>query len=593
MRNQLPVRSTQISFPMSISKYAIALLCCAFNIHPLFAQENLGGRYHHENVDWRYHGKDFSNQRFQDVDQINLSNVDKLKPAWIFHTGVSDPNMSMEMTPIVVEGVMYVTTGDDDVFALDAATGEKIWAYHPTDLPPLSSLPICCNNDNRGVAVGHGKVFNARLDATLVALDAKSGNVVWKKTVDLPSNGASITLAPQFADNKVIVGVSGAEYGVRGHLDAYDPDTGKLIWRFWTTEPTSWSGDTYLHGGASVWGTPSYDPGLHMLYFSTGNAFPWPWAGDRAGTNLYSSCIVAVDVRNGKLNWYFQDTHHDMWDYDGPQPTVLFDFHGTPALSHTSKTGYMFIVDRRTGRSLYSYKEVPVPITPAFQHPWPTQPESSIESLTEHHAESLPPGFIAAPQWTPPQPTPLVFQPIFDGGMEWPPAAYSPRTHFVYSHARYLPADIGITDNPADNTNCPTSPTCTIASVQIPGLTAHGVYGAVDTRTGKVAWKIPVTTTAPDSGVAVAGDLVFFGDSTGLFSAADARTGEILWTFDALTVPNAGGANASPAIYVVKGREYVVYGFGGNPGESAVLGDAVIAFALPDHDRDHDHDHDD
>jgi quinohemoprotein ethanol dehydrogenase len=186
-----------------------------------------------------------------------------------------------------------------------------------------------------------------------------------------------------------------------------------------------------------------------------------------------------------------------------------------------------------------------------------------------------------------------VFQPIFDGGMEWPPAAYSPRTHFVYSHARYLPADIGITDNPADNTNCPTSPTCTFTAIQIPGLTAHGVYGAVDTRTGKVVWKIPVTTTAPDSGVAVAGDLVFFGDSTGLFSAADARTGEILWTFDALTVPNAGGANASPAIYVVRGREYVVYGFGGNPGESAVLGDAVIAFALPDHDHDRDHGHDD
>ncbi|HEV7613657.1 MAG TPA: PQQ-binding-like beta-propeller repeat protein [Steroidobacteraceae bacterium] len=582
MRDQLPVSSTQISFP--ISKYAIALLCCAFNIHPLVA---------HENLDWRYHGRDVSNQRFQDVDQINPSNVANLKPAWIFHTGVSDPNMSMEMTPIVVDGVMYVTTGDDDVFALHAATGKQIWAYHPTDMPSLSSLPICCNNDNRGVAIGHGKVFNARLDATLVALDAKSGKVVWKTTVDLPSNGASMTLAPQFADNKVIVGVSGAEFGVRGHLDAYDPDTGKLVWRFWTTEPSSWAGDTYLHGGASVWGNPSYDPDLHMLYFSTGNAYPWPWAGDRAGTNLYSSSIVALDVRNGELKWYFQDTHHDLWDFDGPQPTVLFDFHGTPALSHTSKTGYMFILDRRTGQSLHPYKEVPVPTTPVFQHPWPTQPESSIESLTEHHAEALPPGFIAAPQWTPVQPTPLVFQPIFDGGMEWPPAAYSPRTHFVYSHARYVPADIGITDNPAGNANCPTSPTCTFEFIQIPGVTNHGVYGAVDTRTGKVAWRIPVITTAPDSGVAVAGDLVFFGDSTGLFHAADAKTGEILWTFDSSTVPNAGGANGSPAIYVVNGREYVVYGFGGNPGESPVLGDAVIAFALPHHDDDHDDDHGD
>jgi alcohol dehydrogenase (cytochrome c) len=561
---------------MSMPKYAFALLCCAFTIHPSYAGEN---------VDWRYHGKDLANGRFQNVDQINPSNVAKLKPAWIFHTGVNDPNMSMEMTPIVIDGVMYVPTGDDDVFALDAATGKQIWAYHPTDLPPLSSLPICCNNDNRGVAVGNGKVFDARLDATLVALDAKSGKVVWKATVDLPSNGAAMTLAPQFADNKVIVGVSGAEYGVRGHLDAYDPDTGKLIWRFWTTEPKSWAGDTYLHGGASVWGTPSYDPELHTLYFSTGNAYPWPWAGDRAGTNLYSSSIVAVDARNGKLKWYFQDAHHDVWDFDGPQPTVLFDFNGIPALSHTSKTGYMFVLDRRNGKSLFPYKEVPVPTTPAFQHPWPTQPESSIESLSEHIAESpLPAGYTAAPQWTPVQPTPFVFQPLFDGGMQWPPAAYSPRTHFVYSHSRYLPGDIGVTDSPANDANCP-SATCTFTGTFfIPGVVNHGVYGAVDTRTGKVAWKIPVTTTAPDSGVGVAGDLVFFGDSNGLFHAADARTGEILWTFDSSTVPNAGGANASPAIYVVDGREYVVYGFGGNPGESAVLGDAVIAFALPDRD---------
>ena len=266
MRNRLPVGSTQFSFPMS--KYAFALLCCAFNIHPLFAQENL---------DWRYHGKDLSNQRFQDVDQINPSNVAKLKPAWIFHTGVNDPNMSMEMTPIVVDGVMYVPTGDDDVFALGAATGTQIWAYHPTDMPPIANLPICCNNDNRGVAVGDGKVFVARLDATLVALDEHTGKVVWKATVDSPRNGAAMTIAPQFADDKVIVGVSGAEFAVRGHLDAYNAATGELAWRFWTTEPSTWAGFSYLTGGASVWGNPSYDPKLHTLYFATGNAFTWPF----------------------------------------------------------------------------------------------------------------------------------------------------------------------------------------------------------------------------------------------------------------------------------------------------------------------------
>jgi quinohemoprotein ethanol dehydrogenase len=262
MRNQSPVGSTQFSF--SIWKCAIASLCRAFSTEPLYAQE----------LDWPHYGSDVYNSRFQDIDQINPSNVGSLKPAWIFHTGVFDPNMTMEMTPLVINGVMYITTGDDDVFALNPTTGTQIWHYHPTDLPKLSTLPICCNNDNRGVAYGEGLVFDARLDATLVALNAKSGAVVWKTVVDLPSNGAAMTLAPQFVRAsegtmpEVLVGISGGEYGVRGHLDAYNPATGKLLWRFYTTEPNSWAGDSYLHGGAPIWGTPTFDPVLNMVYFS-------------------------------------------------------------------------------------------------------------------------------------------------------------------------------------------------------------------------------------------------------------------------------------------------------------------------------------
>jgi glucose dehydrogenase len=254
----------------------------------------------------------------------------------------------------------------------------------------------------------------------------------------------------------------------------------------------------------------------------------------------------------------------------------------------------MWILDRASGESLYAYDEVAVPPTPAdalFQNPWPTQPESSIESLVEHVAnpDSLPAGAVAAPMWTTVSPTPQVLQPFDQGGMEWPPAAYSPRTNMIYSHARYAPGNVAITNDPATNAECPTGQlgqkhiaNCGFAfGGSVPGV-SHGVYGAVNTLTGKVAWTIPILTVTPDSGMAVAGDLVFFGDGIGLFYAASAATGEILWVFDAATVPNAGGATASAAVYEVGGVEYVVYGFGGDPGfGSYIQGDAVIAFALP------------
>jgi quinohemoprotein ethanol dehydrogenase len=571
---------------MSMSKCAIALLCCAFCIEPLFAQE----------LDWRYNGQDLYNSRFQNIDQINPTNVSQLKPAWTFHTGVlGDPNMSMEMTPLVISGVMYITTGDDDVFALNPTTGAQIWKYHPADMPKISTLPVCCNNDNRGVGYGAGLVFDARLDGKLVALNAKTGAVVWSTIVDTASNGAGMTLAPQFIGAsagtipEVLVGVTGGEFGVRGHLDAYVPTTGKLLWRFWTTNPATWAGNSYLHGGASIWGTPTYDPTLNMVYFSTGNAFPWPWAGNRAGTNLFATSIVAVDATTGELQWFFQDVHHDMWDFDGPQPTVLFSYNGTPAIEHTSKTGYMWILDRASGEPLIPYQEVAIPPTPAdaaFQLPWPTQPVSSIESLTAHQATELPAGDTAAPMWTTTGTTPVVYQPYFNGGMEWPAAAYSPRTHMIYSHANYSPWNIGTT-NAATNYACPggnigvTQVAACGASIAPTPAVNSGVYGAVNTVTGKVAWTIPIITTLPDSSVSVAGDLVFFGDSTGIFYAASAATGEILWVFDANTVPNVGGGNGGAAIYEVNGVEYVVYGFGGEPGNSFQLGDAVIAFALP------------
>jgi quinohemoprotein ethanol dehydrogenase len=290
------------------------------------------------------------------------------------------------------------------------------------------------------------------------------------------------------------------------------------------------------------------------------------------------------------LKWYFQYAHHDMWDFDGPQPTILLEWNGIPAIEHTSKTGYMWILNRATGKSLVGDNEVAIPPTPAnaaFQHPAPTQPESSIESLVEHQASQLPATYTAAPLWATPGPATMIFQPFGEGGMEWPPAAYSPRTHMIYSHSRYFPGGYGVTNDAATDPACQpghTTYACGLTKLLLPVPGAgvnHGVYGAVNTVTGKVAWTIPTLTTPPDSGMTVAGDLVFFGDNTGLLYAANAASGQILWVFDAMTMPGAGGANASAAVYEISGVEYIVYGFGGNPGESFVLGDAVIAFALP------------
>jgi quinohemoprotein ethanol dehydrogenase len=604
MRNQLPVRSAQFSF--SMWRCAVALLCCAFSIEPLFAQE----------VDWAYYGNDVSNSRFQDIDQINSSNISQLKPAWTFHTGVG--NAGMEMTPIVVNGVMYITASDDEVFALNPTTGAQIWRYRPTDMPPQSTLALASNN--RGVAYGQGLIFDARMDAKLVALNAKTGTVVWETAVDLPSNEAGMTLAPQYIianggkQAEVIVGVVLGEGGVRGHLDAYNPATGKLLWRFWTTEPNSWAGDTYLHGGGAIWATPTFDPTLNMVYFGTGNATgsgigPSDFlGGSRAGANLYTNCAVALDATTGELQWFFQTTHHDLWDSDLGQPTVLFNWNGVPAIGFTPKSGWTWILDRASGQSLFPYQEVAVSTAAdaVFQNAWPTQPISSIESLVEHIAEpeSLPAGMAAAPAYSTPGATAMVRQPGSFGGVNWPPAAYSPRTHFLYSHAFYEPNAWGVTNN-VNTAVCHAkgvaSTYCGVsaatggvllaagdgadgglpgAKLSLPGVN-HGVYGAINTVTGKIAWTIPVLTSTPYSGMAVAGDLIFFGDSSGLFYAASAATGEILWVFDASIQSNTGGADASPAIYEVGGVEYIVYPFGGNPATISTLGDAVIAFALP------------
>jgi quinohemoprotein ethanol dehydrogenase len=589
MRTQLPLRLTQ--FGLLSSKFAIALLCCAFSIEPLFAQE----------VDWPYSHGNLSGQRYASLDQITLANVSQLKPAWVFNTGTNPGGQDIEENPIEVDGVVYTPDGVGNVYAINAATGKKIWEYTPA---------AKVNGANRGVVYGQGMVFAVQKTGNLLALNAKTGALVWQIAIGGSALHTGLSAAPQYiVANGVAEVVTGVESDAAGlcFVAAYAPATGKLLWKFSTIEPSSWAGDSAKFGSNASFNTPTFDPTLNMVYFSTGNPNPSYDGAQRAGANLYSESMVALDATTGELQWYFQMVHHDIWDYDGGQPTVLLTVNGVPAIEGATKAGYNFVLDRASGEPLFPYAEVAVPTAganAAFQLPWPTQPVSSIETLVEETVEpsSLPPGVPAAASvptpwgpttaWAPLGAAQMIIQPAHHSGYEWPAPAYSPRTQMWYSHAIYHPVQVSINEAgakacvlAAGNNSCGSTGTGSMnQAIGVP----HGVYGAISLATGKVAWTVPILTSVPSSGVAVAGDLVFFADAEGLFYGVNAATGEILWVFDALSVPGGGGGGAAPAIYEYGGVEYVVYFFGGNPfiqtntaDTYTPAGDAVIAFALP------------
>lgn len=543
----------------------------------------------HDDTDWPYYGNDLGGMRYVDVGQMTPANVANLEPAWIFHTNVVNDSTSFESQPIIVDGRLFVTSPHNHVFALDAATGDVHWTYNPTDMPKLSDLSICCGQVNRGVAVGDGKVFVGQLDAVLVALNAETGDEAWRVQVVPWQEQWTITMAPAFADGKVFVGASGGEFLKRGFIDAYDAETGDRLWRFFTVpapgEPggDTWAGDSWMTGGATVWSTPMADAELGLLYITTGNPAPDLNGAVRAGDNLYSASVVALDLETGGRRWHFQEVHHDIWDYDAVQPVHLFDLERNgetiPALGHANKNGYYFILDRRTGEPLFEVEERSVPTSPGWQLPSPTQPVPATDPLIPQAVE-VPTGglpFPAAEFWAVPHETPMLIQPGFEAGPEWSASAYSPRTRFAYIQAGgYEPWVYHATPELLNSLG-------STGVDRIPGVDNYGLFDAVDTTTGKIVWQRQFPEKVV-SGVAVAGDLVFVGESNGKFNALHAQTGETLWTFQP-DRKNVGGANGSPAVYAVKGRQYVVMAFGGNnqvrSSDISPPGDALIAFALP------------
>ena len=294
-----------------------------------------------------------------------------LKGAWVYHTNIFNQGTSFESSPIVVDGIMYLTGPQSQVYALDARNGQEKWKYTPNI--DVLGLPLCCGQVNRGVAVGDGLVFVGQVDAKLTALNQDTGEVAWSVQVDDPRAGYSETMAPVYYDGLVYIGVSGAEYEIRGHVTAYDAKTGDQVWRFYTIPgPGEFGHDTWpqdndmwKYGGGSMWQAPAIDPDLGMLYIQVGNPSPDLDGTMRAGDNLFTESIVALDLKSGERKWHFQEVHHDIWDYDTVSPNVLFDVEmdgkTVKGLGQAGKTGWVYLLNRETGEPLVGIEEKPVP----------------------------------------------------------------------------------------------------------------------------------------------------------------------------------------------------------------------------------------
>jgi alcohol dehydrogenase (cytochrome c) len=514
-----------------------------------------------------YYGA-YDGQRYSPLDQINTETVRHLRPAWVFQAGSSGMHAgpstySFEAAPIVVDGVMYVSGWDGWVWCLDARTGQELWRYKHA-IPYDTSL--CCGNVNRGVAVAKGKVFVVTLNAHVIALDAETGKLVWDSTYGDVRAGESATVAPLVVKDLVIVGSSGGEFGVRGHLDAFELDTGRRVWRTYTVpkpgEPGSetWpaEGEAWTRGGGNCWVTGTYDPDLNLMYWGTGNPAPDFDGAVREGDNLYTDSVIAVDPDNGQIRWHYQYNPHDLWDYDSTMENILFDVHRRKLLAHFDKNGYFFVLDRTNGELV---RVVPF-----------------VDRVTWGEIDAE--GEVTPKVYPEKEGEPVKFWPGPAGGKEWTHAAYSPRTQLFYAPVQDVGAEVTLRHREFKE-----SIPYWGASVVVDATDMYGSVSAFDPLSGKEVWRWRNEVPMCASVLATGGDLVFAGEPTGEFNALNARTGELLWQFQ-----TGSGHHSSPTTYSVDGRQYIAVPVGWGawvegflPGMlGAPHGDALFAFALPE-----------
>lgn len=506
----------------------------------------------------------YSQTRYYPATQINTDNVKNLRPAWIFQTEVVD---SFETSPIIVNGIMYITTAYNHVYALDARTGAQIW-HHRHALGPVHQT--CCGKNNRGVAVSGDKVFMGTLDSKMVALDAKTGKQLWETQIGDPALGYTETMAPTVVENMVLIGTNGGEYGIRGFVKAYDTESGELLWTFHTTAEDSrgvWAthdatgrdmkrdieaekaayeemGDPYETLGGGVWQNPAVDLETRRVYFVVGNPSPDLDGSLRPGDNLYTDSLVAVDLDTGEYVCHFQYIAHDVWDLDAVSPPIIThvaDESGNmvKGILHGGKTGHVY-VHNADDCSLIRFSEAMVPQEDMWTLP------------TEDGARMLPGA---------------------NGGVEWSPMAIDPNQHLTYAINLHQPMTYTVRSTPYPEGKLWLGGSFDV----IPEEEQWGNVTAVDYNTGDIRWQVKTQQPMIGGILATAGGLVFTGEGNGYFKAYDSSNGSELWRFQA-----GAGVNAPPSSYTVEGTQYIVVAAGGNAQLNYKRGNNVIAFTVVD-----------